>query len=159
MTVVTCDRCGNEIEIETRAPIGEGTQAARNKKSLNRNELEIGKILLESDKPLTVRQVQGILYDRKIKRQWGKEKVPSGHWNYQQVQTTLSMLLGTNPKIITMEKTKEYVDEDQYRYAKPTPYYFMSLEQKERFKEIQFKNGAIKFSLVTICPKCGHRVR
>jgi len=156
MTVVICDRCGNEFEVETRAPIGEGTQAAKDLKKLNPNLLAIGRILFASDKPLVVQEVQRLLYDKGIKRHDRGQKIATGGWDRHEVQVDLSRLVGA--ELVTMTKAAEFVD-DFGHGAKPTPRYFMTPEQKERFKEIQFRNGAIKFSLVTICPKCGHRVR
>jgi len=152
-----CPNCGYVLP-SPRAPIGEGTRAAERKKKLNQNELAIGKILCESEQPLTVKQVQGILYEKGIKRQRRREKTPSGGWNYQQVQVTLSMLLGTKAKTISMTKSREYVDEDQYRHANPIPHYYMTPEQKERFKEIQFRQGQISLSTIRLhrkCPRCG----
>ena len=150
-----CPNCG--VQVEARAPIGEGTRAAEQKKRLNLNELAVGQILCDSQQPLTVRQVQGVLYKQGIKRQRRREKVPGGAWNYHMVQIALSMLLGA--KLISATRSKEFVDEDQYRHAKPIPRYFMDDSQREAFKEIQVRNGAIKFSLVTQyrCPKCGYQ--
>lgn len=156
LTSVTCDRCGHQFEVETRAPIGEGTRAAERKKKLNQNELAIGKILCESEQPLTVRQVQGILYERNIRRQRRREKVPGGAWNYHNVQIVLSMLLGA--KLISATRSKEFVDEDGYYYDRPTPRYFVPMERRERLREIQSKQGQISLSLVRLhrkCPRCG----
>jgi len=150
-----CPNCGYVLP-SPRAPIGEGTRAAKRKTRFNLNELAIGKILCESEQPLTVRQVQGILYEQGIKRQRRREKVPGGSWNYHTVQIVLSMLLGA--KLISVTRSKEFVDEDQYRHAEPIPHYFMTPKQKERFKEIQFKQGRISLSTIRLhrkCPRCG----
>ena len=155
LTLVTCAHCGHEFEVETRAPIGQGTQAVKDKKTLNRNEMSVGHILSVSDKNLTVRQVQAILYQNGVKRQQRREKEPSGQWNYQQVQATLSNLVGM--KLITMTRTKEFLDDLGFG-ARPIPHYFMTPEQKEKFKEIRFRNGQIQLCLVTLCPKCGHAI-
>jgi len=150
-----CPNCGYVLP-SPRAPIGEGTRAAERKKTLNLNELVIGKILCENEQPLPVRPIQGILFEKGVKRQRRREKVPGGSWNYHTVQIVLSMLLGA--KLISATRSKEFVDEDQYRHANPIPRYFMTPEQKERFKEIQFRQGQISLSLVRLhrkCPRCG----
>jgi len=152
-TPKACPICG--FQVETRAPIGKGTQAVKDKKQLNRNEMSVGDIIVDSEKKLTVRQVQGILYDKGIKRQQRREKEPTGQWNYQQVQTTLSNLLGM--KLVTMTKAREFLDDLGFG-ARPTPHYFMTPEQKERFKEIQLRNGIISLSVIQLCPKCGYPV-
>lgn len=148
-----CWYCGRENR--ARAPLGSGTLAAERKKKLNQNELAIGQILCDREQQLTVRQVQGVLYAQGVKRQRRREKISGGGWNYHQVQIVLSMLLGTKPKTISATKTKEIIDEDQYRYAVPILRYFMTPEQKERFKDILLKGGVIKFDLIQLCRYCG----
>jgi hypothetical protein len=152
-----CSNCGHVVQ--TRAPLGEGTQAAKHKKKLNLNELAIGQILSTSDKSLTIRQVQGILYERGIKRQRRREQVPSGGWNYHEIQLVVSMLLGAG--LAKMTKTKEFWDE-QGPGAIPTPRYFMEPKQAETFQEIFLRQGEIKLCLQSrpsICPKCGAIIR
>ena len=137
-----CQNCG--YEVQTRAAMGEGTQRAKLKKSLTLNDLAIAQIIFESEKPLTVKQVQGILYKKEIKRQQRREKIPSGSWNYHQVQIVLSMLLGAG--LATMSKTTEFWDEHGPG-ATPTPRYFMEPKQAETFQEIFLRQGKIQLCL------------
>ena len=150
-----CPKCGHFLP-SPRAPIGEGTQAAKDLKKLNPNLLAIGRILFDSDKPLVVQEVQRLLYDKGIKRHDRGQKIATGGWDRHEVQVDLSRLVGA--ELTTMTRAEEFVD-DYGHGARPIPHYFMTLEQKERFKEIQVRNGAIKFSLVTVCPKCGCPVK
>jgi len=153
-----CQNCG--YEVQTRAAMGEGTQRAKLKKSLTLNDSAIAQIIFESEKPLTVKQVQGILYKKEIRRQQRREKIPSGPWNYHQVQIVLSTLLGLS--IAAMSKTEEFWNKDQEPGATPTPRYFMTAEQTKRFQEILLREGRIQLSLhsrAVICPKCGAIIR
>jgi len=100
----------------------------------------MGQILSESGRPLTVRQVQGILYQKGIRRQQRREKIPSGQWNYHQVQVECSVLLGL--KLATMTRAKEFVDEYGFG-ARPIPRYYMTELQKERFSEIKARQGRL----------------
>lgn len=141
LTTYRCRQCGCLNEVETgRAEIGEGTRSARNKKRLNLNELEIGKILFESEEPLHVRQAQAQLYTKGVKRKRRREEIPAGSWNYHDVQSILSVLAGA--KIATMTKTKEFFDEHGYG-AKPIPCYYMTSKQRTRFERILTRQGVM----------------
>jgi len=155
--MVTCPKCGLKFKFSARAKIGEGTRLTRQKETLNQNQIAIGQILSESDRLLTVRQIQGILYKKGKKRRQRREKIPSGQWNYHQVQVECSVLLGL--KLATMTRTKEFTDEHGFG-AQPIPHYYMTTEQKEKFAEILAKQGKIKIStmLGETCPACGYPV-
>lgn len=138
--MVRCPKNGSPCPIRTRAKIGEGTQSAKRRKTLNQNQLAIGQILADLDRQLTVRQVQGILYEKRIKRQQRREKIPSGQWNYHNVQTDLSELRGLD--VVTMTIAKEFYDEYGFG-ARPIPRYYMTELQKERFSKIKAGQGRL----------------
>jgi len=126
-------------------------------RTLNKNRSAIGKIIFDSENPMTVTQIQKTLYEKEIKRQERGEEIPSGEWNYHEVQYDCSNLLGL--KFATMTRTKEYFDEHGFG-AKPPPYYFMTPEQKLRFAEILARGGKLEIQASieeapVKCPKCG----
>jgi len=155
MSLDRCPNCG--YNLPTRAKIGEGTRLAERKEKLNQNQLAIGQILSESDRLLTVKQIQGILYEKGIKRYQRREKTPTGQWNYHLVQVDVSILLGL--KLTIMTKTKEFFDEHGFG-AKPIPRYSMTEKQKEQFTKILAREGRLRFEFMVgfpkTCPKCGH---
>jgi len=157
MSLDRCPNCG--YNLPTRAKIGEGTQKAKDKEKLNQNQIAIGQVLSESGRPLTVKQVQGILYKKGIKRHKRGEETPTGEWNYHLVQMDCSILLGL--KLVSMTRAKEFFDEYGFG-ARPIPHYSMTEEQKKRFAEILARDGRLRFQFMIdypkTCPKCGYAI-
>lgn len=110
----------------TRAAIGQGTQRGKQITRLNRNKQNILTIVREkSPDKLTVRQVQGILYDRhQLRWQRGDKDGPTGQWNYHLVQVELSLLLGLKYIRMTREPVEQWSDSYQRHIARPVPRYY-----------------------------------
>jgi hypothetical protein len=84
---ITCPNCG--YEVPARAKLGQGTQKGKNMK-MNENRQRIIEVLRESIRPLSVKQVQGRLVAKQVRR---VSKRGTG-WNYHVVQADLSILVG-----------------------------------------------------------------
>lgn len=145
---IECPSCGAKFSVRTRSETGTGTQRKLNR--LSKNKMNICEVLVDlprtayNDIPIvagvTVKELQGLLYKKKIAR-WrrGDKKNSTGGWNYHQVQAELSLLLGN--KIVTMTTPEEDNFTGQLFEAKPTPRYYMTNEQKLRFRQKIKPNG------------------
>lgn len=94
--MVQCPKCGHILEGKRT---GTGTRSVRFAKKITGNDLIIYKLFVARKfaDGMTVRQVQGHLYDNKIeKSKRSKRKT----WNYHDVQATLSRLVGVG--VLTM---------------------------------------------------------
>lgn len=81
--MVTCPNCGAEIKIRR---IGEGTSIDP-ATPLSANEQILLQVLQAHVEPLSVRQIERILFERGIRRH-GRQ------WNYHLIQADLSRLVG-----------------------------------------------------------------
>lgn len=133
---VSCPRCRHEFEVQTRAKIGEGTQ--RQLKSLNTNKINLLRVVLYSEEPLTVIDVQRELYSQGLAR-WSKDDTeePRGLWNYHTIQADMSLLVGNDFMTMLPDSIVEYFDSVELRTkSKPVPTYEISSEQKRRVQEV-----------------------
>jgi hypothetical protein len=110
MVQATCPRCGAQISVRARAPLGAGTQ--RKIKRLNESKKAILEVLQENvGKKFTVREVQSKLAVKKAMR------------NYHQVQADLSLLVGNN--YVQMSQDSAEVFDGQRWHSKPVPKYWV----------------------------------
>lgn len=123
--IVECPKCHEHFQVRTRARLGSGTQKGKLMGSPNKNKQALLGILKDNRGAwFSVRQIQGILYSKNIKRwQRGDIAAASGAWNYHTVQVDLSLLVGA--KLIKMFVGEEdHWSESQQRYlSRPVPKY------------------------------------
>jgi len=127
-----CPKCAHVFDVQTRAPLGEGTQKGKSIGKIGPNKKAILKILQQQmGQKFTVRQVQGALYNMGFKR-WrrGNGDKPTGEWNYHHVQAELSLLVGKGLVKMTQD-SEEYFDTKEQRYkARPVPKYWVDCVQE-----------------------------
>ena len=113
---VRCPHCGGEVP--TRAKLGQGTQKGKDMK-MNQNRQRIVDVLIESGKPLSVRDVQQRIFDKQIKR---ISKRGTG-WNYHVVQADLSILVGMGSVEMIRPYEHEIWNEQDGHTTKGIPLY------------------------------------
>lgn len=127
-----CPQCGHTFDVQTRAPLGEGTQKGKSIGAIGPNKKAIIQVLRQQlGQKFTVRQVQSALYNMGIKR-WrrGDGDKPTGEWNYHHVQAELSLLVGKGLVKMTQD-SEEYWDGKEQRYkARPVPKYWVDSAQQ-----------------------------
>jgi len=127
-----CPHCGEEVEMETRAPLGAGTQRGKKLRQLSPNHVAILQILAGG--PMTVRKVQQILFARGIER----VSKTGAKFNYHTVQADLSILLGVG-LLRMIKKGDELFDTDTSSFiVSPAPQYYIPDEEVSRAKEMMF---------------------
>jgi len=129
---VNCPQCGHSFYVQTRAPLGEGSQKGKTLKKINPNKKAILQILQEQPRlKFTVRQVQGSLYGMKIKR-WkrGDREQPSGEWNYHHVQVDLSLLVGKGLIKMNQDSEEYWDNKDQAYETRRVPKYWVDPVQE-----------------------------
>lgn len=136
---VICPNCGFQHSVETRGKTGGGTRRAL--KTLNWNKRVLCEMLMFAKKDLTVREVQKLLYDKRLPRLKRGEKDPSGGWNYHDVQANLSLLVGND--IISMNTVGEDSFDGQDYFVTPTPRYYVSAFQEEQYRRIKDRNWVV----------------
>jgi hypothetical protein len=107
--------------------MGAGTRRGKYLTKLNKNKQNILNILKGfAPQPLSVREIQKILYDQNIKRYTRKDReTPTGQWNYHLVQVELSLLVG-NGMVKMTKGSQETWDEKAQRFiARPVPKYYV----------------------------------
>lgn len=127
---VNCPNCNHGFDIKTRARLGEGTQKGKTIKKINKNKQNILDIMTEEK--MTVKQVQSKLYLLKIKRLRRGDVVPSGEWNYHQVQAELSMLVGAGLLKMSQDSEQMWSQREQRYKAKPIPKYWKEIKNEQQ---------------------------
>lgn len=137
-----CPFCGHEVS--GKAKLGTGTRKAMGMKRLGPNKMAILNELILAGKHLNVRQLQKILFDKRVQRIHRNGSV--GGFNYHEVQADLSMLVGAG--LVDMTKAKEEWDDEAQEYvADPVPVYIV--KDMERAKDIIANGGVIKREKLT----------
>jgi hypothetical protein len=114
--MVQCPKCG--CEFRARAEIGQGTKRGE-EVSVNENRAVILAIFKQAKKPLSVRDVQRIIAEKKLRR---ISKRGTG-WNYHTIQADISLLLGDKKLKMLEPHEREIWDEKEGYTTKGIPLY------------------------------------
>jgi hypothetical protein len=114
--MVECPACGHKFN--GRAKLGEGTRRGE-EISVNENRAVILAIFRQAKKPLSVKDVQKIIIEKKVKR---FSKRGTG-WNYHTIQADISLLLGDKKLKMLEPREKEIWDEKEGFTTKGIPLY------------------------------------
>lgn len=142
---VECPKCGHKFPVKVaKSAVGEGTQSCRGLKKLNKNHMNLARLIYDQGEKarFCVRQVQNLIYPKigpPAFGRWvkGDRRGPSAGWDKHYIQSHLSCIVGADMMCMTQGVDEHWSQDEQRFVTNPVPFYFMDWLQRIRWETVQ----------------------